>query len=236
KDPVFGGASAWSGGWAWLPRNPLARRAGIEEDIEQPRTYLRHELGERYDAARIDAFLEACPHMVAFFERHTHLRFVDGNGIPDMHGDTPGAAEGGHQLVAAPYDARQLGPLLPRLRKTLRETSFMGMPIMAGADLAAFLDLTRSLPAFLHVARRFSSHLWHLLRYGRAMHLVNGVALVARLAKSAEALGVRLIESAPARELLLRDGKVVGALVESAEGLLRIEAGAVVLACGGFPH
>lgn len=112
----------------------------------------------------------------------------------------------------------------------------MGMPIMAGADLAAFLDLTRSLPAFLHVARRFSSHLWHLLRYGRAMHLVNGVALVARLAKSAEALGVRLIESAPARELLLRDGKVVGALVESAEGLLRIEAGAVVLACGGFPH
>lgn len=81
KDPVFGGASAWSGGWAWLPRNPLARRAGIEEDIEQPRTYLRHELGERYDAARIDAFLEACPHMVAFFERHTHLRFVDGQTL-----------------------------------------------------------------------------------------------------------------------------------------------------------
>lgn len=207
KDPVFGGASAWSGGWAWLPRNPLARRAGIEEDIEQPRTYLRHELGERYDAARIDAFLEACPHMVAFFERHTHLRFVDGNGIPDMHGDTPGAAEGGHQLVAAPYDARQLGPLLPRLRKTLRETSFMGMPIMAGADLAAFLDLTRSLPAFLHVARRFSSHLWHLLRYGRAMHLVNGVALVARLAKSAEALGVRLIESAPVSRVPHGDGE-----------------------------
>ncbi|MBG7058823.1 FAD-dependent oxidoreductase [Pseudomonas aeruginosa] len=207
KDPVFGGASAWSGGWAWLPRNPLARRAGIEEDIEQPRTYLRHELGERYDAARIDAFLEACPHMVAFFERHTHLRFVDGNGIPDMHGDTPGAAEGGPQLVAAPYDARQLGPLLPRLRKTLRETSFMGMPIMAGADLAAFLDLTRSLPAFLHVARRFSSHLWHLLRYGRAMHLVNGVALVARLAKSAEALGVRLIESAPVSRVPHGDGE-----------------------------
>lgn len=45
KEPVFGGATAWSGGWAWVPRNPLARRAGIEEDIEQPRTYLRNELG-----------------------------------------------------------------------------------------------------------------------------------------------------------------------------------------------
>ena len=109
KAPVFGGATAWSGGWAWVPRNPLARRAGIEEDIEQPRTYLRNELGAHYDAERVDAFLQACPHMVAFFEQHTALQFVDGNAIPDMHGDTPGAATGGHQVIAAPYDAREVG-------------------------------------------------------------------------------------------------------------------------------
>ena len=38
KDPVFGGATAWSGGWAWVPCNPLAKRAGIIEDVELPRT------------------------------------------------------------------------------------------------------------------------------------------------------------------------------------------------------
>ena len=32
KDPVFGGATAWSGGWMWVPGNPLAKRAGINED------------------------------------------------------------------------------------------------------------------------------------------------------------------------------------------------------------
>jgi succinate dehydrogenase/fumarate reductase flavoprotein subunit len=32
KDPVFGGATAWSGGWMWVPGNPLAKRAGIDED------------------------------------------------------------------------------------------------------------------------------------------------------------------------------------------------------------
>src|SRR6478736_7890943 len=69
KEPVFGGATAWSGGWMWVPGNPLARRAGIHEDPEAPRTYLRHELGNRYDAARVGALLEAGPHMVAFFER-----------------------------------------------------------------------------------------------------------------------------------------------------------------------
>lgn len=236
KDPVFGGATAWSGGWAWVPRNPLARRAGIEEDIEQPRTYLRNELGAHYDAQRIDAFLEACPHMVAFFEKHTALQFAEGNAIPDMHGDTPGAATGGHQVIAAPYDARELGALLPRLRRTLRETSFMGMPIMAGADLSAFLNMTRSPRAFWHVCKRFSRHLYHLARHGRAMHLVNGVALVARLAKSAEDLGVRLLESAPAKRLLMEDGQVRGAVIGTAQGDITLRAKAVVLAAGGFAH
>lgn len=236
KEPVLGGATAWSGGWAWVPRNPLARRAGIDEDIEQPRTYLRNELGAHYDAERVDAFLEACPHMVAFFEKHTALQFADGNAIPDMHGHTPGAAEGGHQVIAAPYDAREVDALLPRLRQTLRETSFMGMPIMAGADLAAFLNMTRSPKALLHVCKRFGRHLYHLARHGRAMHLVNGVALVARLAKSAQDLGVQLQVSAPAKHLLVEAGQVCGALVTTPQGEQRIRAKAVVLAAGGFPH
>ncbi|WP_027897534.1 FAD-dependent oxidoreductase [Zestomonas thermotolerans] len=236
KEPVFGGATAWSGGWAWVPRNPLARRAGIDEDIEQPRTYLRNELGEQYNAELVDAFLENAPKMVEFFEQHTALQFADGNGIPDMHGDTPGAATGGHQVIAAPYDAREVGDLLPRLRKTMRETSFLGMPIMAGADLAAFLSMTRSARSFLYVTRRFLTHLWHLARYGRAMHLVNGVALVARLARSAQDLGVRLMESAPARRLIIEDGQVRGAVVDTPEGELSIRAQAVILAAGGFPN
>ncbi|WP_163047556.1 FAD-dependent oxidoreductase, partial [Acinetobacter nosocomialis] len=30
KEPVLGGTSAWSGGWLWIPRNPLALAAGID--------------------------------------------------------------------------------------------------------------------------------------------------------------------------------------------------------------
>lgn len=236
KDPVFGGATAWSGGWAWVPRNPLAQRAGIHEDIEQPLTYLRHELGEHFDEARLRAYLDACPQMVAFFERHTALQFADGNGIPDMHGDTPGAATGGHQVIAAPYDGRDVLDLLPRLRRTLRETSFMGMPIMAGADLAAFLSMTRSTKALWHVTRRFATHLYHLARYGRAMHLVNGVALVARLARSAADLGVTMIESAPVISLHQQEGRISGATLRRADGEHFIGARAVVLAAGGFPN
>ena len=237
KDPVFGGATAWSGGWAWVPCNPLARRAGIVEDVELPRTYLRHELGERFNAPMIDAFLQAGPRMVAFFERHTSLQFADGNAIADIHGDTPGAGTGGRSVIAAPYDARKVGKLLKRLRRTMRETSFMGMPIMAGADLGAFLNLTRSLSAAWHVTRRFTRHLLDLAFHGRAMQLVNGVALVARLAKSAEDLGVLLWESAPVTDLLREKDRVCGAIVSTAKGSVRIKARkAVVLAAGGFAN
>lgn len=237
KDAVFGGATAWSGGWMWVPRNPLAQRAGIIEDISAPRTYLEHELGERFDPARIDAFLEAAPRMVSFFEQHTSLKFSDGNGIADIHGATPGAGTGGRSVIAAPYSAYEVGPLLKRLRKTMRETSFMGMPIMAGADLTAFLTLTRKWRSALHVAKRFSKHLLGMAITGRATHLVNGVALVARLAKSAEDLGVLLWESAPLTALTEDQGRVTGGIVDTAKGQVRIQARkAVVLAAGGYPN
>ncbi|KJK18199.1 FAD-dependent oxidoreductase [Pseudomonas sp. 2(2015)] len=238
KDAVFGGATAWSGGWMWVPCNPLAQRAGIIEQRSQPRTYLEHELGERFDGPMIDAFLDAAPNMVSFFERHTALQFADGNGIADIHGNTPGAGTGGRSVIAAPYDGRQLGKkLLKRLRKTMRETSFMGMPIMAGKDLGAFLSLTRSWRSLLHVSKRLSRHLLDLATRGRALQLVNGVALVARLAKSAEDLGVLLWESAAARQLLREHGRVSAALIETARGPIQINARkAVVLAAGGFAN
>src|SRR5258708_23201462 len=67
KEPVFGGTTAWSGGWMWAPRNPVAQRAGIIEDPEAPRAYLREVLGNNFDEAKVAAFLDAAPRMVVFF-------------------------------------------------------------------------------------------------------------------------------------------------------------------------
>src|SRR6516164_1519580 len=192
KEPVFGGTTAWSGGWMWTPRNPVAQRVGIVEDIELPRTYLRHVLGAHFNEARVDAFLEAAPRMVAFFEEKTALRFEGGLKIPDTYGNVPGAGTGGRSVIAAPYDARQLGDLVHRLRTPLRETTFMGMTIQAGHDLGAFMNVTRSPGAAVHVARRFGRHLIDLAMHGRGMQLRNGLALIGRLLRSAADLGVDL--------------------------------------------
>lgn len=237
KAALLGGATAWSGGWLWVPGNPLAQRAGIHEDPLQPRTYLRHALGPHFQAGKVDAFLAHCGPMVGFFEQHTALQWVDGNAIPDIHSHLPGAGTQGHQVAAAPLDGRALGPLIHRLQPTMRETSFIGMPIMAGADLGAFLSLTRSFKSFTHVVRRVGRHLLDLALHGRAMQLVNGVALVARLAQSAERLGVQMLTGAPARRLLIDGGAVRGAVVATVHGEQAIRATrGVVLAAGGWLH
>lgn len=236
KAAVIGGTTAWSGGWIWAPGNPVARRAGIDDPPEAADTYLRAVLGNGYDAARVRAFLTHAPRMLAFLES-AGIAFEGGLHIPDTYGHQPGAGTGGRSVIAAGYDARRLGPLLALLRLPLRETAFKGLTIQAGADLRAFMTMTRSPRAFAHVARRVGRHMWDLARHGRAMQLRNGNALVARLLRLAHDSGVTILTEAPARHLTTREGRVTGAVLDMPQGARTVQATrGVVLATGGFPH
>lgn len=237
KAPVFGGTSAWSGGWLWVPNAPHALAAGKGEDPEGPKTYLRAILGNRYNGSMIDAFLEAGPRMLDFFEKNTEVHFNPGSGVPDFHGNVPGAATGWRSVVAAPYDGRALGDLIGRLRRPIPETTFLGMGIASGVDMRMFLTAQRSAKALAYVMRRVSRHIRDLAVHRRGMQLVNGNALVARLLRSATDKGVALWPDAPACSLL-RDGNcVTGAVLQGPSGNVRVVARrGVVLAAGGFPH
>jgi len=237
KEPQLGGTTAWSGGWLWIPCNPLAKAAGIHEDPETPRAYLRHELGDRYDEARVAMFFEQGPRMMAFFERETRLRFIDGNARPDFHGHSPGAGTGGRSVCAAPFDGRELGERLKDLKPPLDEISPFGMSIAAGSDINHFLNATFSWKSFRYATKRIVRHWLDRLRFGRGMQLLNGNALVARLLKSADELGVRILTTAPAQDLLVDSGRVVGATVLMHDRPTEIRARrGVILAAGGFPH
>ncbi|MCM0616087.1 FAD-dependent oxidoreductase [Paenarthrobacter sp. TYUT067] len=240
KSEVCGGATSWSGGWAWAPGNPLAKAEGVNEDKETFRTYLREVLGDDYQADRVDAFLEAAPHMVGFFHNKTSLQFVPGSKINDIYGDLPGAGTGNRSVGPKPLNARTFKPgLRAKMRHQLYETSFLGMGIMAGPDLGKFLSASRGNPKGLfHAGWRFGFHLLDLLTHRRNMQLVNGTALTGRLMKSADDLGVDIRVSTPATALLKDEkGKVTGAVVRSTEGEVQINARrGVVLATGGFPN
>ncbi len=119
----------------------------------------------------------------------------------------------------------------------LREITFVGMMIGSGKELTHFFNVTRSLRSALFVAGKLAAYARDRLRYGRAMRLTNGNALVGRLAKSAFDLGIEIRTSAPARALVFEDGRVAGVEIETPLGRQRLIAQrGVVLAAGGFPH
>ncbi|RTE94411.1 MULTISPECIES: FAD-dependent oxidoreductase [Bradyrhizobium] len=237
KELRFGGTTARSGGWLWIPGTSLAKAYGIEETPEQARTYLRHEAGNNFDAARVDAFLSAGPEAVDFFTTKTALRFDMPLVFPDYHAEAPGGAQGGRSMVTRPFDGRELGDLIKSLGVPLPELTVFGMMLGSGKEIIHFMRVTKSLTSAVYVAKRLSRHLMDVLRYGRGMTLTNGNALAGRLAKSALDLKIPMWLSSPVRELTVENGTVTGAIVsrEGREVRVRARQG-VVLACGGFPH
>jgi succinate dehydrogenase/fumarate reductase flavoprotein subunit len=237
KEPRFGGTTARSGGWLWIPGTSLAKAWGIVESDDQARNYLRHEAGNSFDAARVDAFLAAGPEAVDFFTTRTAVRFDMPLTFPDYHAEAPGGAQGGRSMVTRPFDGRELGDRIKEIGKPLPELTLFGVMLGSGKDIVHFMRATRSLTSAVYVARRLSHHFVDVLRYGRGMTLTNGNALVGRLAKSAFDLNIPLWLSTPVRELIIEDGAVRGAMVERDGRIVRVTARrGVVLACGGFPH
>lgn len=237
KDQYFGGTTAFSGGVLWIPGNRHARDAGVSDSREAARTYLKNETGNHFDDAAIDAFLDAGPRMLDFFESETEAKFIL-SGYPDYHPDVEGGAKLGRSVTAAPYDARALGEDIKRLRPPLETITFIGMMFNSSNDeLKHFFRVTRSLTSAVYVAKRLASHLWDLLLYRRGVKVTSGNALAARLAKTALGLRIPLLTGTPAKQLINEGGTVTGAVVSDAKGEYRITARrAVVLASGGFPH
>lgn len=237
KAECFGGTTAFSGGVLWIPNNPLGKAQQAGDSLELARTYLRDQAGEYYDAPAVEAFLEYGPKMVDFFQNETAVRFVP-TLYPDYHPDAPGGLDVGRSILAAPFDIRQLGRDMARLRPPLKTITFIGMMFnSSNADLKHFFNVTRSLTSFVYVAKRLATHLKEMLLYRRGTQVTSGNALAARLAKSALGLGIPILTGTAARQLLRDKGRVCGALAQGTEGELRIEARrAVVLAGGGFSH
>lgn len=238
KEPVFGGTTARSGGWMWIPCNAPAQRAGVQDSKDKARTYLQHEAGAHFDAERVDAFLDAGPRAVEFFEQNTELQFDLGPTFADYHPTAPGGMDGGRSIVARPFDARALGPEVRRLRPPLAEITVLGMMIGSGKELLHFFNVLRSPVSFAFVGQLFAKYLRDVALHGRPMRLTNGNALVGRLAKSAFDKGVEIWTDSPVKRLIRDDtGRVTGAILHTRTGEVQVTARkGVVLAAGGFPQ
>ena len=237
KGALYGGTTARSGGWLWVPGTHLATEQGIHEAPGAAKAYLKDQGGTHYDEARVDAFLANGPKAIEFFTSKTCLQFDMPPVFPDYHAEAPGGTAGGRSMVTRPFDARQLGDKVKTLAPPVPELTVFGMMLGSGKELWHFLRAFKSVESFLYVAKRFGLHFFDVLRHGRGMTLTNGNALAGRLAKAGMDLGIPVWLNSPAKKLIMEGDSVVGAVIEH-EGQsveVRVRRG-VVLAAGGFPH
>ncbi len=173
--------------------------------------------------------------MVEFFHQRTAVQFLSGSAMPDFH-PSPGAANGGRSVTAQPYDGRLLGDWLHRLRPPLETISLGGMGIAGGADMAHFFNATRSPRSALYAARRLLRHGWQRLRAGRGS-IWSMAMRWSPVCCDPPSTPACVFSSMPRWSGCCRvRGACPARVLRSDGGEIHVEAGAVVLACGGFPH
>ncbi|NYT83396.1 FAD-dependent oxidoreductase [Alcaligenaceae bacterium] len=237
KEARFGGTTARSGGWLWIPGTRLAKEQAIVEPDGAALEYLRHEATTHFDAEKVGAFLKYGPEAVDFFTRETVVQFDMPAVFPDYHAEAPGGRQGGRSMVTRPFDGRALGDEIAHLAPPLPELTVFGMMLGSGKEILHFMRAFRSLPSFLFVCRRLGRHWLDVIRHGRGMTLTNGNALAGRLRRAAMDLHIPLWRSTRALGLITEQGRVVGVRIEREGRHSTLRAGrGVVLACGGFPH
>ena len=236
KDSQIGGSTAISGGAMWIPQNPHLAEVGLTDTREAVTTYLRATLGNHYRAEMIEAFLDAGPEMVRFFEQNTALAFAPRAVSPDYQPDLPGAAAGGRTIDPLPYDGRALGPAFARLKPPLKEFLAFGGMMVNRKDIDTLLGAFRSPKNFVSTLKLLGRYALDRLSHPRGTRLLMGNALAARLLKSALDRDIPIRTGTRLVELISEGARIVGVVVETDGQRLRLRARrGVVLATGGFP-
>jgi len=233
KSEYFGGTTAFSGGAPWIPNNHLMRTVGLEDDLSAAKEYLHHNLGDKYDTAIVNAYLQAAPEMLRFLEDNSEVHFKPFM-LPDYQSDFPGARIC-RSLLTKEYDGRKLGEHLKLLRPPRKELVLFKTMQIEGADIHPMRKAFRTIAGFKRASWLFTKFAMSRLAHGRGTRLTSGNALAGRLLRSAIDSGATLWNKTPAIGLELVDGAARKLRVRHHGTEVAITARkGIILATGGF--
>jgi succinate dehydrogenase/fumarate reductase flavoprotein subunit len=232
-----GGTAATSAGTLWIPGNRLSRDAGFSESREAAQLYLDALMGETPQNTLRRVFLDKCEEAISYFTVNTDVQFVPCGRNPDYVTRLPGAAREGRAVIPAVFDGRLLKKDFERIRPPIPEMLvFKGM-MVSKADIPHLLGRFKSRTSFVYASKLLLRYAMDRLRYSRGTRLDMGNALVARLYYSLLKRKVAFLFGAGIEELIMDGAAVVGAVVDTGQGRVRIGARrGVILATGGFAH
>jgi len=237
KQALVGGSTGMSGGMVWLPNNPLMRRDGIADSHEDGLAYLADvvgDIGAPSTPARREVFLTAGSEMITFLLRKG-VRLVRCPGWSDYYPNHKGGNAAGRGVEGIPFDAAELGDWSDKVQPSMAKN--FGFVVLTN-ELRSVQYFNRAPRAFA-VAMRVFLRTW-AARIRRREVLTNGASLIAQMLKALIDLGdggPPVWTNAAMEDLIVEDGRVVGARIKRDGATLFIEARkGVLLAAGGFGH
>jgi 3-oxosteroid 1-dehydrogenase len=237
KQALVGGSTGLSGGIVWLPNNPLMRAEGIADSHEDGLAYLADvvgDIGAASSPARREMFLTAGYEMMNFLLRKG-VRLERCAGWSDYYPNHKGGNEVGRAVEGVPFDAAQLGQWRDTVQPPLAKN--YGFVVKTN-ELRSVQYFNRAPRAFAVASRVFLRTT--AARVRRRTILTNGASLIAQMLKVLIDLSdgdPPVWTNAAMDDLVIEDGRVVGARVVRDGSALNVAAKmGVLLAAGGFGH
>lgn len=236
KCALYGGTTAISGGGIWIPCNHLGDAAGAKDSFDEALTYLRACVGPEMSESRIRAYLQAGPRMVKYLHDQTRVRFTALPEYADYFQHKPCAKPGYRSLDPAPFDAGQLGQEFSAQRPPLAATLIAGRLSMTQIEARTILGKHPGwIKTLARIGLSYAFDLRWRLRSKSDRRLTLGAALVASLRKSMQDRKIPLWLNTPLQQLVQKDGRIAGVMVERNGVPTQITARkGVILAAGGF--
>jgi len=238
KAPLYGGTTALSGGVIWVPNNPLMRRSGLEDSAEDALCYLEKITAGSSTTERLRAYVETAPRMMAYLEEKTHLRFQIVPGYPDYFPEERGGRVGGRSCEPCAMEALELSDEFARQRVYPREYYYFPflMPLASEGKALMRADREGTRVLLRELFLYFTKFRARFRRMGNT-RLTLGGALIGRARRSLLDRKVPLWLETALEDVIVEQGRVVGALVKRAGTSLRIRTRrGLLLAAGGFEH
>ena len=243
KQALVGGATGMSGGMVWLPNNPLMRAEGVPDSHEDGLAYFDDvvgDIGEASSPARREVFLTAGNEMINFLVGKG-VRLVRCPGYSDYYPNHKGGNAAGRSVEGVPYDAAALGDWSDKLQRM--DKNWNRGFVVKTSELRSVQYFNRSPRAFAVAMRVFLRT--RVARLRRREILTNGASLIGQMLKVLIDHGGEppmggsgeppIWTNTAMDDLIVEDGRVVGARVTRDGTSLHVQARkGVLLAAGGF--
>lgn len=229
KQPRIGGSTAYSGGVLWIPDNPLMRRAGAQDSLDEARKYLNNLVTDAPGSTpeKREAYLESGPEVIGFLEQHG-MKFRRPLDYPDYYSAVPGATVRTRSLTVERFDLNRLGAMKQKL------LMWPGAYIPMGADELGRLVMAKRTLGGKLMALKMIAILKLQKLLGREYH-ARGAALQGRMLEIAIAHDLDIRTETAATALIEEDGRVAGVTCDTPNGPVRFRARrGVILNTGGF--